>query len=234
MHIGGVVDQVAQPDNILLLQNLGLNAAVRKISAEQLELLKQIALNAIAYLIPNLDVELPFHNLAGKSKGAHFHDFLLQQFLLLHIGRRSECGRQLRQQRRNIYRAGYGKKLKRVLCAGQAYRKLLGNQPLFVFAEQFCADRVDLQIRQSQIVTGIEEVPPNIFHIHKLIGGDLGQFFLVLVLRFFVFGRQLQKNQRPTAQQRTDADHNNRQKQFIDLAFFAIKIGPAFQQSRVL
>lgn len=71
-------------------------------------------------------------------------------------------------------------------------------------------------------------------HIHKLIGGDLGQFFLVLVLRFFVFGRQLQKNQRPTAQQRTDADHNNRQKQFIDLAFFAIKIGPAFQQSRVL
>lgn len=49
MHIGGVVDQVAQPDNILLLQNLGLNAAVRKISAEQLELLKQIALNAIAY-----------------------------------------------------------------------------------------------------------------------------------------------------------------------------------------
>lgn len=49
MHIGGVVDQVAQPDNILLLQNLGLNAAVRKISAKQLELLKQIALNAIAY-----------------------------------------------------------------------------------------------------------------------------------------------------------------------------------------
>lgn len=49
MHIGGVVDQVAQPDNILLLQDLGLNAAVRKISAEQLELLKQIALNAIAY-----------------------------------------------------------------------------------------------------------------------------------------------------------------------------------------
>ena len=47
MHIGGVVDQVAQPDNILLLQNLGLNPAVRKISAEQLELLKQIALNAI-------------------------------------------------------------------------------------------------------------------------------------------------------------------------------------------
>lgn len=51
MHIGGVVDQVAQPDNILLLQNLGLNAAVRKISAKQLELLKQIALNAIAYPI---------------------------------------------------------------------------------------------------------------------------------------------------------------------------------------
>ena len=96
MHIGGVVDQVAQPDNILLLQNLGLNAAVRKISAKQLELLKQIALNAIAYPIPNLDVELPLHNLAGKSKGAHFHDFLLQQFLLLHIGRRSECGGQFR------------------------------------------------------------------------------------------------------------------------------------------
>ena len=57
MHIGGVVDQVAQPDNILLLQDLGLNAAVRKISAEQLELLKQIALNAIAYYLRANDME---------------------------------------------------------------------------------------------------------------------------------------------------------------------------------
>ncbi len=71
MHIGGVVDQVAQPDNILLLQNLGLNAAVRKISAEQLELLKQIALNAIAYPIPTVKWAMPYEPL-GIDTGTPF------------------------------------------------------------------------------------------------------------------------------------------------------------------
>ena len=76
MDIGGIVDQVAQPDNILLLQDFGLNPAVRKISAEQFEFLEQFTLHAIADPIPNLDVELPFHHFAGKGKGAHLHDFL--------------------------------------------------------------------------------------------------------------------------------------------------------------
>ena len=68
------------------------------------------------------------------------------------------------------------------MAAGQADRELLGDQPLFILAEQLRADGKYFQVRQRHAVTGVEEAPANILDIDKLIGGHLRQFFLISAL----------------------------------------------------
>ena len=46
---------------------------------------KQLTLHSINRPVPDFDVKLPFHHLAGEGKPAHLHDLMLQQFLLLYI-----------------------------------------------------------------------------------------------------------------------------------------------------
>ena len=49
------------------------------------QLLEQITLHSVNRPVPDFDVKLPFHHLAGEGKSAHLHDLMLQQFLLLYI-----------------------------------------------------------------------------------------------------------------------------------------------------
>mgnify|MGYP006886168155 CR=1 FL=1 len=68
MDIGRVIHQIAQPYNVLLLQNLGLDAAVGKITSQIFQLLKQIALHSVSHPVPDFDVKLPLHHFAGEGK----------------------------------------------------------------------------------------------------------------------------------------------------------------------
>ena len=143
----GSIRTFEQPYNVLLFQNLGLNAAVGKITGQIFQLLEQFALYTVYGLVPDFDVKLPFHHLAGEGEAAHLHDLMLQQLLLLDIRGSCEGGGQLRHQGRNIHWSGNRQKLKRVLAAGQAGRELLGDQTLFILAEQLRADGKYFQIR---------------------------------------------------------------------------------------
>gem|GEM_PF-2887047 len=187
VHIGGVVDEVAEPHNILLFQNFAANPAVVEVSRKILCLHQQLLFGALVGYLPQDDVKLAFHHLAGQGKGGHLQDFLFEKFFLLGVGG-GKRRRQLGDQGRNVHRTGYGKKFKGVLYAGHARCELLDQLMFFALAEQVDGDGVYFQITEYKLVSCVEIFAFDILDVDKLIG------CLSLAVRcrslFFPFVRQ--------------------------------------------
>ena len=64
--------------------------------------------------------------------------------------------------------------LEGVLHAGHIGGELSDDLPLFIFGKQVDADGQYLQVAEGQAVAGIEELPTDVLHVHKLVGSDPG------------------------------------------------------------